>query len=59
MKGFLRSLLTPRMLVSLLMGFSCGLPLLLTITVLQAWMQEVGVDIKVIGLFSWLACLIP
>ncbi len=40
------------MLVSLLMGFSCGLPLLLTITVLQAWMQEVGVDIKVIGLFS-------
>jgi PAT family beta-lactamase induction signal transducer AmpG len=34
------------------MGFSCGLPLLLTITVLQAWMHEVGVDIKVIGLFS-------
>ncbi len=52
MKIFLRSLLTQRMLVSLLMGFSCGLPLLLTITVLQAWMQEVGVDIKVIGLFS-------
>lgn len=40
------------MLVSLLMGFSCGVPLLLTITVLQAWMQEVGVNIKVIGLFS-------
>ena len=52
MKTFLRSLLTQRMLVALLMGFSCGLPLLLTITVLQAWMQEVGVDIKVIGLFS-------
>ena len=40
------------MLVSLLMGFSCGLPLLLTISVLQAWMKDVGVDIKVIGLFS-------
>ena len=40
------------MLVSLLMGFSCGVPLLLTITVLQAWMQEAGVDIKIIGLFS-------
>ncbi len=52
MRDFLRSILTKRMLVSLLMGFSCGLPLLLTITVLQAWMQEVGVDIKVIGLFS-------
>ena len=52
MKAFLRSILNQRMLVSLLMGFSCGLPLLLTITVLQAWMQEVGVDIKVIGLFS-------
>ncbi len=52
MRSFLRSILTQRMLVSLLMGFSCGLPLLLTITVLQAWMQEVGVDIKVIGLFS-------
>ncbi len=40
------------MLVSFLMGFACGLPLLLTITVLQARMQESGVDIKVIGLFS-------
>jgi hypothetical protein len=32
------------MLVALLMGFACGLPLLLTITVLQAWMKEQGVD---------------
>jgi len=42
----------PRMLVALLMGFSCGLPLLLTITVLQAWMQESGVDLSVIGLMA-------
>lgn len=34
------------------MGFSCGLPLLLTITVLQAWMKEEGVDLTVIGLMA-------
>jgi PAT family beta-lactamase induction signal transducer AmpG len=40
------------MVVSLLMGFSCGLPLLLTMSVLQAWMQEEGVDLTVIGLMA-------
>lgn len=40
------------MLVSFIMGFACGLPLLLTITVLQAWMHEEGVDLAVIGLFT-------
>jgi len=48
----LGQLCNPRMLVALLMGFSCGLPLLLTITVLQAWMQESGVDLSVIGLMA-------
>ncbi len=43
---------SPRMLVSFLMGFSCGVPLLLTLSVLQAWMREEGVDLSVIGLFS-------
>ena len=43
---------SPRMLVSFLMGFSCGVPLLLTLSVLQAWMKEEGVDLTVIGLFS-------
>lgn len=38
------------MLVALVMGFASGLPLLLTITVLQAWMIEEGVDLTVIGL---------
>jgi len=41
-----------KMLVALLMGFSCGLPLLLTISVLQAWMKEEGVDLTVIGLMA-------
>lgn len=40
------------MLVSFLMGFSSGLPLLLTITVLQAWMKSEGVDLTVIGFMS-------
>ena len=40
------------MLVALLMGFSCGLPLLLTISVLQAWMKEAGIDLTVIGLMA-------
>ena len=40
------------MLVSFIMGFACGLPLLLTITVLQAWMKESGVDLTVIGIMS-------
>ncbi len=34
------------------MGFSCGLPLLLTVTVLQAWMTEAGVNLALIGLMA-------
>jgi len=40
------------MLVAFLMGFSCGVPLLLTSSVLQAWMTEQGVNLSTIGLFS-------
>ena len=48
----IRQLMTPRMLVALLMGFACGLPLLLTGSVLQAWMREEGIDLKLIGLYA-------
>lgn len=41
-----------RMFVSFLMGFACGLPLLLTSTVLQAWMKKEGIDLTVIGLMA-------
>jgi len=34
------------------MGFACGLPLLLTSTVLQAWMKDEGVDLTMIGLMA-------
>jgi PAT family beta-lactamase induction signal transducer AmpG len=40
------------MLVAFLMGFSGGLPLLLTIGVLQAWMKEGGVDLTWIGMIT-------
>lgn len=41
-----------RMLVAFVMGFACGLPLLLTVSVLQAWMKEEGVDLTVIGMMA-------
>ena len=44
--------LKPRVLVILLLGFSGGLPLILTGGTLQAWMSESGVDIRTIGLFA-------
>lgn len=40
------------MLVCFIMGFASGLPLLLTISVLQAWMKEEGVNLSVIGLMT-------
>jgi len=50
--SLLKTVFSGRMFTALIMGFSCGLPLLLTITVLQAWMQEEGVDLTVIGLMA-------
>lgn len=41
-----------RMLVAFSMGFASGLPLLLTVSLLQAWMKEEGVDLAVIGLMA-------
>ena len=52
MHPLITAIFNGRMLVSLLMGFSCGLPLLLTITVLQAWMKDEGVDLTLIGLMA-------
>ncbi len=47
-----RVLCSRRMVTAFAMGFSCGLPLLLTMSVLQAWMKEEGVDLTVIGLMT-------
>jgi PAT family beta-lactamase induction signal transducer AmpG len=48
----LQSAFSGRMLVAMLMGFSSGLPLLLTGSVLQAWLKDGGVDLARIGLFA-------
>jgi PAT family beta-lactamase induction signal transducer AmpG len=47
-----KTILSVRMLLALVMGFASGLPLLLTIGVLQAWMKEAGVQLGVIGLVT-------
>lgn len=52
MSFFIEVLFSRRMLVSLVMGFASGLPLLLTISVLQAWMKDEGLDLSVIGLMA-------
>jgi len=50
--SIVRVIFSRRMLVAFVMGFACGLPLLLTISVLQAWLKEEGVDLTVIGMIS-------
>ncbi|MEJ2284820.1 MAG: AmpG family muropeptide MFS transporter [Desulfobacterales bacterium] len=51
-KSILKVIFSRRMLVALLMGFASGLPLLLTMGVLQAWMKEKGVDLTWIGMIT-------
>ena len=51
-KEVIQALLKKNMLVAFLMGFSSGLPLLLTLKTLQAWMVDEGVNLKVIGVFA-------
>lgn len=48
----LREFLTGRMIVAALMGFASGLPLLITLTLLQAWLTENGLSLDTIGLFA-------
>lgn len=45
-------LLSGRLWIAALMGFFGGLPLLLTITILQAWLTRESVNLTTIGLFS-------
>ncbi len=44
--------LEKKMLITLAMGFVSGVPLLLTITLLQAWLTDEGVSKSTIGLFA-------
>lgn len=51
-RSLIRVLFSVRIWAAFLMGFACGVPLLLTGSVLQAWMTQEQVDLKVIGLFA-------
>ena len=51
-KSIIKVIISRRMLVAFVMGFSAGLPLLLTMGVLQAWMKEKGVDLTWIGMIT-------
>jgi len=51
-KSIIKVVFSRRMLVAFVMGFSSGLPLLLTLGVLQAWMKEKNVDLTLIGLIT-------
>ena len=52
-KHLLKDLLSKRMLITFLLGFSSGLPLLLTGGTLKTWLAREQVDISTIGYFSW------
>ncbi len=41
-----------RFVVALLMGFAAGLPLMLTLRTMQAWMKDAGLDLTTIGLVA-------
>ncbi|MEX2009087.1 MAG: MFS transporter, partial [Dongiaceae bacterium] len=51
-RGALRVYRDRRIFVIFLMGFSSGLPLLLTLSTLSYWLAKVGVDKTAIGLFA-------
>ncbi|MCE3013895.1 MAG: AmpG family muropeptide MFS transporter [Proteobacteria bacterium] len=48
----LKKIFSLRMLITLLMGYAAGVPLLLIGSTLQAWMTEEGVSLSTIGMFS-------
>ena len=48
----LKSYTHPKLRIILLLGFSSGLPLVLTFSTLSAWLGDVGVDKSTIGFFA-------
>src|SRR5580765_3734191 len=49
----LRELRQPKVAVMLALGFSSGLPFLLTQNTLGYWLRDEGTSLKVIGFISW------
>lgn len=54
LKDTLLALRQRKMLFLLLLGMSSGLPFALTLGTLQAWMKDLSIDLKTIGLFAFL-----
>lgn len=52
MGAALQAFASRRVFVTLLLGFSAGIPLALTGATLQAWMTQAGVSLSSIGIFS-------
>lgn len=52
-RNILKDLFSKHMLIIFLLGFSSGLPLLLTGGTLKTWLAREQVDISTIGYFSW------
>ena len=50
--GWRKLLWNRRMLLCLALGFSSGLPLWVTLQLLQAWLHQEGVSLRDIGLFN-------
>ncbi len=42
-----------RMIITLLFGFSSGLPLALTSSTFKIWLSREGIDVKTVGLLTW------
>ena len=52
MTNYFQNLFNLRLTMAFVMGLSSGLPLLITITLMQAWAQEANIDLGTIGLMS-------
>jgi len=46
------SALNRRTLICVFLGFTSGLPLFILLTLLQAWLANLGLDVKALGLFA-------
>jgi PAT family beta-lactamase induction signal transducer AmpG len=53
--GLRRAFATPSALTMLLLGFGSGLPFLLVGGTLSTWLRDVGIDLKSIGLVSFIS----
>src|SRR5882672_1540683 len=53
MGDVLRAFRQPKVAVMLALGFSSGLPFLLTAGTLGYWLRDEGIDLKTIGFLSW------